>query len=171
MPDLNLVNLGTWIVIVVGWIVVNQQNNARETRKELRARIDLVQTWTFELVDLATGYHTGESGIADKYSNRYQERVIKSRLDRVTRTISSLRKSTLGKSPYNSPHEAYHFRQAVTLHNFDTSEYKAQPPDSELLDDIAMTAQSLMDSLEEAYSKRYHPAWLRRLRLRWRRLS
>lgn len=158
--------IGTWIIIIVGWIVVNQQANVRETRKELRARVDLVQTWIFELVDLATGYHTGESGTLDKYSNGYQERVIKSRLDRVTRTVSSLGRSTLGKSPYSPPYQAYYFRRAVTLHNFDTSEYKVQSPDSKLIGDIAMTAQSLMDSLEEAYSNRYHRPRKLRLKLR-----
>ncbi|MBT8419232.1 MAG: hypothetical protein KJO08_00060 [Gammaproteobacteria bacterium] len=162
MPDLSL---GTWIVIVVGWIVVNQQNNARETRKELRARLDVVQAWTFELVELAIGYHTDEPKSPDKYSNKYQERRIKSRIDRVTRAVSALGRSTLGKRLYRPTHEAFYFRQAVTLHNFETAEYKPQAPDSELVENIAMTAQSLVETLEEAYSERYHLAWLRRLRL------
>ena len=51
----------TLVTVIVGWIVVNWQNNNREERKEVRSSLSDVHEEITKLEDIAIEYHTAES--------------------------------------------------------------------------------------------------------------
>lgn len=48
----------TWLLIVIGWLLVNRQNNLRESRKETRSMADAAKKLTIELKLNAVTYLT-----------------------------------------------------------------------------------------------------------------
>lgn len=148
MPDSSSCGLfypGTWAVIIIGWVFVDHLNNQRETRKEIRARVDQIQTWITEIADDATCYHTTARDLS-------AERKLKSKIARTTKAISSL--NLLNDS--SLPYLAFQFRNSISLHNFDTPDHKTLSLTHEIIDNIAGTAQDLIDALENTYTKKYH---------------
>jgi hypothetical protein len=59
-----------WLLIVVGWMIVNYQNNVRETRKEARAMADAAKKTAIEVSSKAVDFFTSAdaSGLALKSS-------------------------------------------------------------------------------------------------------
>ncbi|RLW63947.1 MAG: hypothetical protein B6D73_14255 [gamma proteobacterium symbiont of Stewartia floridana] len=136
---------GTWAVIIIGWVFVDHLNNQRETRKEIRARVDQIQTWIMEIADDATSYHTSDRDLS-------AERKLKSQIARTTKAISSLNLMIDSSLPYL----AFQFRNSISLHNFDTPDHKALSLTDEIIENIAGAAQDLIDALENTYTKKYH---------------
>lgn len=54
--DLPAYQVVTWILIAVGWAIVNSQHNKRETRKEARVMADNSKRLTVEVTKLAIQY-------------------------------------------------------------------------------------------------------------------
>lgn len=57
-----------WLVTIIGWFVVNTFTNSRETRKEVRAKIDKINQVVEELINSSSTYFccgkAGEQNIA-----------------------------------------------------------------------------------------------------------
>ena len=61
-----------WVLIIVGWAIVNHQNNRRETRKEARSMADNAKRSTIELAALGVKFLTVE-GISSLELKSYFE--------------------------------------------------------------------------------------------------
>lgn len=138
----------TWIIILIGWIVVNWQNDSRETRKEIRAKLDFIQKLIAEIEDDAYHYHTDSN-------NSALARKIKRKIESAFGLISEI-------SPFFSStptFEMAQFRRSVTLRNFANHDYRQLTENDEILDDIGHAAFDLARALEKQYSQKYHSAW------------
>lgn len=146
----------TWLIVIVGWMVINDQNNKRETRKEIRARIDIVRKWIESAEIKAIEYHTSEN-------NPPLARSIKSDIARISSTVNSIENILENDLPFL----IFRFRSAVTLENFDATEHRVIEIDDDLIDGIAADTFALIDALEVGYSDKYHSHWLKRLKSKY----
>ncbi|MEJ1422241.1 MAG: hypothetical protein Q2484_17115 [Candidatus Sedimenticola sp. (ex Thyasira tokunagai)] len=142
----------TWAILIFGWFIVNRQNNLRETRKEIRAKLDSIIKLILEVEEVSVKFHTEDF-------DRNLARLIRSRIARVSVAIQS----TQMPFPTEMTHRIARFRQSITLLNFDESDHEAKPQTDSLFDDIAEETNLLIDSIEEAYSSKYHSPLNKRL--------
>lgn len=135
----------TWLLVIIGWYIVDGRQNARETRKELKAELDSLITAIECIVDSATTFHTASQQDKSASSN------IKYRLRVVSNGISLLKARGVNiKSEF-----LVKFRQACTLNNFDTNRFRQQPPNSMLIHNIQSTGQDLIFSLQRTFISKY----------------
>lgn len=138
--------------MVVGWIVVNWQNNNREERKEVRSSLSEVIDEITELEDLAVEYHT-----AAVRSTTNEQDITK----KITRLSSKVRHLRLESGKLN--HLFIRFKQSITLDNFETSRFVTQNKDSEILELIGMYSEQLQDELESEFSRSFRAPFFFRL--------
>ena len=140
----------TWSLVIGGWLVINHQHNARETRKEVRAAIDRLNAALDEIECLAVNFHTGNSFDLRKLST----------INRHISRLSPLVDTTGFGDVRQVRYRIYRVRQAITLRNADKSEFTTQAPDSQLLNNIAASIDDLRFLIESEFSKRNQtPLW------------
>lgn len=135
----------TWILVIVGWVVVNRQHNQRETRKELRAQLDKVRDTVFKIEGLSETYHTDESPSGS------DAKQIKILIQRVGAAIDRL----MLLESREAQKRIIALRQAITLHNFDTRVHKAQGQSSEIIANINSSVDALLNDLESKFQTRF----------------
>lgn len=135
----------TWVLVIVGWTIVNRQNNARELRKEQRAAIDAIKKQLAELEAEAERFHCAE------VFDRALLRQLQFKIHRVADACTRLQ---LPDSACTVPPVAA-LRQAITLKNADPTSFGKQPPTSALLDEIYACADDLTDAIEARFAARY----------------
>lgn len=138
----------TWIIVVLGWCYVNQQNNLREKRKEIRALIDGVQAQLNDIEKLAIEYHTN----AEVSENLAFE--LKRNLNRkllINFQILESRGFKIGECNTNRKQ----LRKAITLRNFDTGNFELQTVSSEIIKDIWLAKDELSHEIERCFSQEY----------------
>src|SRR5690349_8735621 len=107
--------LGTWCLVVFGWIVVSSQNDFREIAKNVYARLDKLRLALGSLETLILKHHT--SG--------FDAKVVKE----VLRTISAISGEVSHLRRYgfvdaSCMAKMQNLRIAATLNNFDQSTYR-----------------------------------------------
>ena len=137
----------TWLLVIAGWLLVNHQNNIREKRKEIRSILDKIQSLLDEIEFQAVNYHTGQesSDLAFQLKRSLNQK-LRDRLD-----ILKLRNIDVKKC-YSL---LIKFRQAVTLENFDTTSYKAQNLNDDLIKNIWLAKDRLSQEFEKSFANRY----------------
>lgn len=138
-----------WAVAAVGWGFTHVFSEARERRKEVRAQLDKAQERLLSLEKLAREFHAANTYDADKAA---EIRLGVQILERKFHRISCLHVDSL---------VAYiiALRRAITLTNFDSSEFATQSPTSDILADISSTVLNLDDALEMQYIDAYPPSF------------
>lgn len=135
----------SWIIVVVGWLIINRQHNNRETRKEIRASLmDLYRLLDSIEAD-AFAYHTTEPDVA-------LARKIKRELDQI---YSRVRLALSDTVTCDSSKQISEFRKSITLHNFDTVSFEKKAADDSIFDEIMIAKRQLISVLEHAYSQKY----------------
>jgi predicted nuclease with TOPRIM domain len=140
------------MTVVVGWIVVNWQNNNREERKEVRSSLSDAVEEIINLEDQAIEYHSAESRSKDS------EREI---TKRITRLSSRMRH--LGIESDGLKRAFIEFKKSMTLDNFETSRFAKQGADSEIIELISMYSEQLQDELEAQFYRSYRGPFLHRV--------
>lgn len=144
-------SLFTLATVVIGWIVVNWQNNRREERKEVRSSLSEVIDEIIKLEDLAVEYHTAESRLKES------EKDITKKITRLSSRFRHLRfQSTALKNLFIK------FKQAITLDNFETNRFVSQGSDSEILELVGMYSEQLQDELESEFSRSFRAPFVYR---------
>lgn len=121
---------GTWLLVIVGWVVVSDQTQKREIAKGYLATFTRLRDALSKIEDSATLHHL----------QAYEA----SRVRKILRDLSSLgievtqlvRRGLIGSG---ATQLVVDFRSAVTKCNFDSSSYQPQQVDSALLLDIEAT--------------------------------
>lgn len=145
-------SLFTLATVIIGWIVVNWQNNNREERKEVRSSLSDVLEEIIGLEDLAVEYHTAQARSNPK------EREITSKITRLSAKVRHLRfESSAIKNLFIK------LKQAITLDNFETNRFVTQGLDSEILELIEMYSGQLQDELESEFSRSFRAPFAYRL--------
>ena len=130
----------SWVVAFVGWIVVNQQNNRREERKEIRAALGEIDKYLTRIVDLAVEYHKGAAHSPEGAS------LIRGLIQKFGIKVAHLHfySDSVNRSMYE-------FRQSITYENFDTWKHVSQGDNSEIVEGINSAADQLVDDLETEF--------------------
>lgn len=136
--------VGTWAVVIIGWIVVNQQNNRREERKEVKASMSNIIELTDEITTKALEYHKKSEHSAELSKD------IRLQLQRLGFRIQHLHfyDGILNRS-------IFEYRNSITYKNFDSVDHKSVSDDSEIIEDIHHSSDALMHSLEDCFGRRF----------------
>jgi hypothetical protein len=137
----------TWLLVILGWYLVNRQNNAREKRKELRALLDQTQKLLDDIETQAIAYHTVEAtGERAFFLKCTISQKLKHKLDVLSRRSLNLESSlTLLKE----------LRKSITLNNFDSASYEKKELSDPLVRDIWLSKDRLSHELEKCFARKY----------------
>ena len=147
--DLDWKQLITWVLVILGWLIVSRQNDLREFRKETRARLDALAKMVGETVDMSISFYLklpGADGQQDlkmkiAHSLAHIGRICTSLVDRqedhpvITKVVA--------------------LRQAITLSDFDSDQRPAYKFGDARLNEIVDSSKSLISTLENGYSQRF----------------
>ncbi|NOQ64704.1 MAG: hypothetical protein GQ582_09355 [Methyloprofundus sp.] len=145
--DFHWAQIVTWLIVIAGWVFVNQQNNLREKRKEIRSLIDNLHVQLDDIEKKAVKYHTDEGTKELAFQlKRDLNQKLRSKLK-----ILELRDLDLKKSSTYQKE----LRKAITLNNFDTNNFKSQLFSSEIIKDIWLAKDKLSHEIELCFSRKY----------------
>ncbi len=149
MTDLSAEWVGqivSWLLIILGWSLINRHQNDRETRKEIHERLDHLKKTVKNLETRAITYHLEENP-APLTSLK-----IKSTLELLWSEIAPLKlidSDDLGEL-------IFYLRRDITLCNFDAESHIPLSPDSRQLQEIGASSQRLLTKLDTAFISRFH---------------
>ena len=135
----------SWLLVILGWIIINTQHNRRETRKEIRAALNNFYELLNEIEDDAITYHTSSG-------DPVLSRRIKRRLSQLYRRVNLAFQDTI---ECQCASQITAFRRAVTLHNFDTATYTQLKASDPVFEEITATKERLVNVLEQAFMTKY----------------
>lgn len=133
--------VGAWALVVLGWMIVSDQQEKRELAKNGYTRINALREGLRSLSVKAINHHTNKFDEGDT-------REIMRALKIFYIEISHLRKHNYLQ--FSTANDAFAFRQALTGRNFDSGSYVTQPFDSEIVADIELATDSLDRQLLES---------------------
>ena len=139
----------TWILVVVGWLIVNWQNNRREERKEIRTALSQIYIDIESLQKKAIKYHKS----AKRNVKLETQIIIMER--KLSEHLSYLR---LRDSSYGPSYSL--FIDAITLDNFESPTFAQQASTSEILEDIRDYASELESALELEFSNLFRGGFI-----------
>ena len=148
----------SWVVVCIGWLVVNQQNNRREERKEIRASLGDIHKEVDDLVAMSIAYHKKNSHSPD------DSKAIRLKMHKVGFKILHLH---FHSDKVNRA--IYELRHSITFKNFDTWKHQAQTDASEIVEGIYYQSDVLLNELENYFGKLYRQGFRRAIAHEWRR--
>jgi hypothetical protein len=130
--------------VILGWVIVNNQNNKREQRKETRTFLNE----TIKLVELiesdALEYHTGAR------NNFTLGKLIMLNISKLSEML------THSRLPLDSYVERYtEFHEGITWENFLSNRFEKQAKSSDLVHNIRDSARALNRALEQSFYDTY----------------
>jgi len=136
-----------WALVIIGWWIINHQNNARESRKERRAAIDRLNSELDSLEGLAIQFHTAANFDEGRLA------ALRRRLKRLMAMVEAT-----GMVEVNSGLSlcVVRVRQSMTLRNADKTGFSQQRQDGRLLHEISAAVDELRDEVEAAFNEKYH---------------
>jgi len=141
--------MGTWVVIVAGWIVVHFLTVTRERQKEIRDLKSRLVERILEIEKRSIDFHQAEI-----YSLENGSWII-AEIHRASKSLSRQPLSSLGVKP----EVVKKFRQSITGRNFDLSSFVPQRSASDLVRAISACAEDLSEDVERAYASKYLTSW------------
>lgn len=133
----------TWVVVVSGWVYVNHTNNGREARKECRSAVDGAKKEVAAIGKLAiTYFSSGSNDLADEIKSALQ--MLEVELERLKKFRESNLLIRLGE-----------FQDACTSADFESSQRKAHPMNSAVIQSILFTRNKLIQELEIHFRSLY----------------
>lgn len=142
---MTLSDVGPLILVVIGWAATHLLSEARERRKEVRARLDSAFQALQELQASAQCFHCAES------FDRQQAQTLVTGIysfQRMLARIAILDVNDLAPLIVG-------IRQRITLNNFEPSNFVQQGADSDIVRDIVGAVAELEDALDGRYAWRY----------------
>ena len=134
----------TWLIVLIGWFVIDKQNNRREQRKEIRAAIDALGEMLDVLEQDAINFHT--SGFDERKGSE-----LRLAIQRLSARVGRLSFS----ENVNLNTRIIDLRRAITLRNFESTNHNVQQNDSQIILTIAAAKDSLIDELEFLFKERF----------------
>lgn len=139
--NLDIVNLITWLLVVVGWILVNWQNNIREGRKELYSRVTKIIQLIEKTEKDAITFHTSKD-----YNAELNAEVFRS-INKIVHALENL--------PFDPKIQATQFRQGITANNFEEDEFTQSEPLSSISLKIMSSAENINGLLIKGFESKY----------------
>jgi hypothetical protein len=145
--------VGAWFLVVLGWMVVSDQEAQRELARSAQTRLHDLRKMLRETADLAITHHTGGF-------DAIRQREMVRNVGRIAAELSHLRRSGLVGDEGTKLVIA--FRKAVTYENDSEFSYRAKMMGTTFLDDIDTAA----DALDRFLMSAGHTTILRKRSLR-----
>lgn len=140
-----LTQIPNLLILVGGWFVVHHLSTKRDLRKEARDRLDQLVFALREIEEKSIQFHQSDS---------YNGDVARSLLFDIQRIIAKFKRYPCGSFGI-SKNLLIELRRAITLKNFDPSEFVCQPVNSAILNDISNAVDDIEDQLEKEYERIY----------------
>lgn len=137
----------TWLLVIIGWIIINWQHNRRETRKEQYSQLTEINTWLADIEHKAIAFHTAETYDQQTYRELVRD------IARITPQIKLLGLLNDSKAIAVLVTD---IRRAITLNNADASTFEPKASNDPLLDDISNSIDELRIKLQKAFVAKYH---------------
>lgn len=135
--------LAALCAVVLGWLIVNNQNNFREDRKEARDVMIKLQDLIESITSCAESYHVAASAdVAKAHKIKNDLAMASARLQRL---------HAFGVGSEHAKGLFIEFRQSITAKNFDTASFSQQSHSSDTVLDISYFARLLFDELDGCY--------------------
>jgi hypothetical protein len=137
----------TWVLVGIGWFLVNRQNDLREARKELRSKITELCKLVSDIEADATTFYARAGNAAEAVSDR----------GKITHKLSLLGVGVSQITPRHHPilGALVTFRQSITGDAFDEEARASLRYNNPTLDSVRAAAEMLVDQLESAFCVRY----------------
>lgn len=132
------------LLVILGWLIINLQNNHRETRKEVRGNINIIKNDIENLVKESVTFHT-------ENWDEVNSKLIMAKIDRTISSINSIAKVL----EINTSIQCKTLRQAITLNNFDKSSHVRMSGEEGLITEITDAAYILIDKLDNSFIEKY----------------
>lgn len=124
----------TWLLVVLGWLVISDQNEYRDAAREAHQRLQVLRSTLIEIEKLAIQHHT--NGFCDELV-----RDLLRKLGDFSYEVSQLRnRKYVG---IGVTHSIIDFRTAITGSNMDESSYQRLAVQSSIIDRIEQTRASI----------------------------
>lgn len=134
----------TWLIVLIGWIVVNRQNNSRERRKETRTAADRLKERIEKLEQKAIAFHCLAFDLSEA-------RDILCEIQRVSQ--ATIRTGLLSET--QQKRLTRQLRCSITLKNFDATTHQQLLVTNPLLDEISCAADDLIEAIEDGFSRKF----------------
>lgn len=138
----NLINV---FAIIIGWWIINRQNNRRETRKEVRTSINDIQAMVSGIERSALNFHSSVYNEENKSRLIFDFRVMSVRAELTT--------SVLG---VDLNQQITDLRHSIMTTNWDKGEFKPVDVSDDLLKTISLKSHELSDELEKVFFDQYY---------------
>lgn len=142
----NLINV---FAIVVGWWIINGQNNRREVRKEVRALLNDIQAMIGELEAESILHHTEKYNVTRRALLTFKARLMSQKVEIATQPLKVDRSKHIND-----------FRNSIMGKNWDKHEHRLLDMDDDILKGIRQCSSDLSIQLERDFSNFYHKRWL-----------
>lgn len=136
-----------WIIAAIGWAFTHFLSEARERRKEVRSQIDKLYEQLYKIEQDARVFHCSPAFDAAKAGDVLSKiQIFERSMNRVPVFIID-----------NFTGPIIRLRRAITLKNFDLSDFVQQSQPSDILQDVFSASQDIEDEMEAQYRSNYHP--------------
>lgn len=149
----SAIQLVQWVLIVVGWIIVNHQNNLRETRKEARAMADNAKKSTIEISSSAIKYLTTVDATGLE---------LKSSLELLEIELERFPQFSIDSPLMNS---FTSFAETITGGDFESKSRTVRTTDSPQINAVFRSRNELLAEIEQQFKQHYcqtqrFPRWI-----------
>lgn len=144
-PEMNWASSIPWIVAAVGWAFTHLLSEARERRKEVRAQIDKLYEQLYKIEQDARDFHCSDSFDSTKAGD------VSSKIQILERSMTRIPIFVMDRFTSH----IIHLRRAVTMKNFDRSDFVQQIQESDILQAIFSASQDIEEEMERQYRDNY----------------
>ncbi len=144
-----LAPVGSWVIVIIGWMIVSKDNNKRELRKEIRAQVTEIGRMVDALVKEAAEYYCKPGSDPTTVTLALQ---IKRDLKRVSMAAQRLRAIN---AHFDVGDALTELRQHVSGGGFDSAERPPCAPGDHKHYEIADAAANFTDQLERRFAEVY----------------
>ena len=136
----------TWVIVFVGWWVVDHQNSKRQRRIEELSQVEKCISMLHDLENDAINYHTGS--VRDESLSRD----IRLKIQRISKFLNNLNLIPIGQRN----NLVKQVRRSITMENFDSSNFKPQDINHDLIANISESIDATKNVLDFQFKIKYY---------------
>jgi hypothetical protein len=146
----TLAPIAALVAVGIGWIVVNKQNNARESRKETRQLVDRTLKYLADALDIATRY---QSSTVDEKPKHVDGWKVLLAIRQISSNLTNLNRANID---VRSCIAAYiSLKQCITGGDFMTENWRPWPRTDKRWLDMLSAANKLSEMLDRIFIDTY----------------
>ena len=136
-----------WVITLFGLFFADYKANKRETRKEIRAKLDQLNAAMDALLDASKNYYLDKNAILILEIVKIHEKI--NTCDTIIDSLSSAKNLSIKT-------EFYAIYDKITGGNFESKQHKPSEHFAELCTEVAKLKQVMLNKSEQWLYKNYH---------------